>query len=167
ENHVDGDVLDALDAAGGVLHPAGHLAGDGTAGRGQRHVDDEVAVVVEIDPVDEAQLVDIDRNFRIVDRFQRADEIGGDALDLGLGQSGGQILRHPRIGGSGGILVAILAHGDLPQAKNLRARSMPSTSASTSSLPLYRAKEARQVEVTPNRSSRGWAQWVPARTAMP
>ena len=52
-------------------------------------------------------------------------------------------------------------------AKKLRAFSMPSTSASISSLPVYRPKEARQVEVTPNLCNSGIAQCVPARTAMP
>ncbi len=42
-----------------------------------------------------------------------------------------------------------------------------SARASTSSGVLYRAKEARQVEVTPKRASSGLAQWVPARTATP
>src|SRR5690606_13749621 len=139
----------------------GHFPGHRTARRGQGHVDGKVAVVVEIDLVDEAELVDIDWNFRIIDGLERADQFTGDALDFRFGQRG----RHGR--GDAGVGRCFFGHDCRPQAKNFWARSMPSTSASTSSLPLYRASEARQVEVTPKRLSRGWAQWVPARTAMP
>src|SRR5690606_2375117 len=82
EDHVDGDVLDAFYAAGSVFHPAGHFAGNRTAGSGQGHVDGEVAVVVEVDLVDQAQLIDIDRDFRVIDSLERTDQLGGDALDL-------------------------------------------------------------------------------------
>ena len=36
---------------------------------------DEVAVVVEVDLVDEAELVDVDRDFRVVDGLQRPDQV--------------------------------------------------------------------------------------------
>src|SRR5690606_5795303 len=90
EHHVDGNVLDALDTARGVFYPARHFAGHRTPRRGQRHVDGEVAVVIEVDLVDEAQLVDIDRYFRVVDGFQRPDEVAGDPFHF----RPGKIRRH-------------------------------------------------------------------------
>src|SRR5688572_20368270 len=44
-DHVDRDVLDALDAERGGFHPAGHFTGHRAAGRRQRHVDRKLPVV--------------------------------------------------------------------------------------------------------------------------
>ena len=62
-----------------ILHPARHLAGDRAAGRGQRHVDVDVLVVVDVDPVDQPQLVDVGRDLRIVDGLQRRDDVARSA----------------------------------------------------------------------------------------
>ena len=71
----------------GVLDPARHLAGDRAAGRGQRHVDGDVALVVDVDPVDQAELVDVGRDFRVVDGLQRRDDVVGQAVELFRRQS--------------------------------------------------------------------------------
>src|SRR5690606_32031260 len=122
----------------------------------------KVAVVVEVDLVDQPQFVDVDRDLGVVDRLQDPDKVLGDTGDFGLRQTApvfGLHARRLRLGGGSG--------GVIGHAKNVLAFSIPWTSASTSSLPLYRAIEARHVEVTPNRLSNGMAQWVPARTAIP
>ena len=50
--------------------------------RGQRHVDRHRAVVVDVDPVDQAELVDVGRDFRVVDGLQRRDDVVGQAVEL-------------------------------------------------------------------------------------
>ena len=62
------DLADARHGGDGVLDPARHLAGHRAARRRQRHVDGDIAVVVDVDLVDQAQLVDVDRDFRVVRR---------------------------------------------------------------------------------------------------
>src|SRR5690606_2991233 len=57
KHHVDRDILDAFDPTGGVFHPAGHFAGNRAAGSGQRHVDGQITIIVEVDLVDEAEFV--------------------------------------------------------------------------------------------------------------
>ena len=42
--------------------------------RGQGHRDDRVAVLADVDVVDQAELVDVDRDFGVVDRLQRLDD---------------------------------------------------------------------------------------------
>src|SRR5690606_13237574 len=112
--------------------------------------------------VDQAQFVDVGRDFRIVDRLQRADDIVGKPRQLfgrnRRGRSSLPVALHPG-------LRHVFVHHHHP--KNVRAFSSASTSASTSALVLYMANEARHVEVTPNLFSSGWAQCVPARTATP
>ena len=75
-------LCDARHRGDRVLHPARHLAGDRAAGRRQGHVDGDVAVVVDLDPVDQAELVDVGRDFRIVDGLQRGDDVVGQAVEL-------------------------------------------------------------------------------------
>ena len=50
-----------------VGDPAGHLAGDRAAGRGQRHGDADVALVADLDGVDEAEVEDVHRDLGVVD----------------------------------------------------------------------------------------------------
>ena len=47
----------------------GNIACHRTSRRGQGHFDLDVALVIDVDFIDQAKLVDIDRNLRIVGRF--------------------------------------------------------------------------------------------------
>ena len=66
--------------------PPRHLAGHGTARRRQRHLDQDIAVVGHVDLVDQAQLIDVDRDFRVIDRLQRLDQVFGQLVQLALRQ---------------------------------------------------------------------------------
>ena len=57
-------------------------------GRGQRHVDFHGAVVGDVDAVNQADLVDVGRNFRVVDGLERDHDLVGEPGDLGLRQRG-------------------------------------------------------------------------------
>src|ERR1700687_4075286 len=89
-------------------------------------------VVGDIDAVNQADLVDVGRNFRVVDGLERGHDLVGEPGDLGLRQrgrlSGGRGLR--ALGGlfNGGRVVT--------HAKNSRALTMDSASVSTSSFVL-------------------------------
>ena len=47
------------------------------------------AVVADVDLVDQAELVDVGRNFRIVDGLQAGDDVVGEPVELVLRQRGG------------------------------------------------------------------------------
>ena len=66
----------------GILHPARHVAGHRAARRRQRHVHLDIAVVVDIEPIDQAELVDIDGDLGIEDGLQRGDQIVLQPLEL-------------------------------------------------------------------------------------
>src|SRR4029079_19706805 len=66
----------AGDRSDRVLHPDRNVSGNRAAGRRQRHVDLDVAVVIDIQPIDEAELVNIDGDFRIEDGLQGGDQVG-------------------------------------------------------------------------------------------
>ena len=53
---------------------ARHRFGDRAMRRGQRHRHHRVALGADGDVVDQAQFVDVDRDFRVVDRLQRLDD---------------------------------------------------------------------------------------------
>src|SRR6185437_13294400 len=106
--------------------------------------------------VDQSQLVDVDRDLRVIDRFQLLDHGVGQPIELRLVQGGGRLVG--RFDGG-----AQIVHHE----KKLSALRRAAAKASASSMVLYRAKEARALEVTPKRRIRGSAQWVPARTATP
>src|SRR3990167_10747588 len=156
EHKVDLHLTDAGDFAYRVLDPAGHLAGHRAAWGGERHVDGDVLLVRDVDLVDQAQLVDVDRDLRVEHRLELLDELIGKCVELALAQG----RRRGRLDGGGVI-------HDHAQAKKAWVRLRASTNASASPSVLYRAKEARAEDVTPKRFIRGSAQWVPARTATP
>ena len=66
----------------GIFHPARHIARHGTTRRSQRHVDVDVAVVADVDLVNEAELVDVGGNLGVVYGFQRRHDVGGQLLQL-------------------------------------------------------------------------------------
>ena len=197
EGELDRDLADARHRGHRVLHPDRHLAGHRAAGRRQRHLDGDVAVVVDVDLVDQSQLVDVGRDLGVVDGLERGDDVGRQLLQL-LGRdrragtgglTGAARLRQsavllsiassarrvmPAKAGTHATLAPISALAWIPafaamtpHAKNSRALISASASASTSALVLYIANDARHVAVTPSRSISGWAQWWPARTATP
>ena len=59
-----------------LLHFAGQRSGHGAGRRGQRHLDLHRVVIVDLDVIDQAQLVNIDWNFGVVDLSQRLDDLG-------------------------------------------------------------------------------------------
>src|SRR5690606_3967546 len=75
---------DALYLAGGILHPARHFARHRAGTGRQGHLDLDMAVVVDVDLVDQAQLVDVDRDFRVIDFLKFLDQVVGDLVQLVL-----------------------------------------------------------------------------------
>src|SRR5579863_8605593 len=74
-DHLDlgrGDPRHALDP---VLHLPRQRAGDRTGWRGQGHLDLHLPVGLDVEVVDEAHLVDVDRDLGVVDRLQRFDDV--------------------------------------------------------------------------------------------
>src|ERR1700712_222310 len=126
-----------------------------TVWRRQRHHDVDAAVVLDVDLVDQAEFVDVGRNFRIEYRLQRGDDLAAQPLGL--------LRRQCRLR----FHIAGFGFDGLGHANNSRALISACASWSTSSRVLYMPNEARHVAVTLNRSKSGITQWVPARTATP
>ena len=82
EGELHADLADAGHGGDRVLDPRRHLAGDRAARRRQRHLDGDVALVVDVDLVDQAQLVDVGGDLRIVHGLQGRDDVGGELLQL-------------------------------------------------------------------------------------
>src|SRR6266567_4947450 len=152
---IDVDDADAGNAGDRILHHRRQFAGGRTVRRGQRHHDVYAAVIAEVDLVDQAELVDVGRNFRIEHGLQRRHDVTGQPLGL--------LRRQRRIG----LHIAGLDIRGVGHANSSRALISACARWSTSSFVLYIPNEARQVAVTLNRSKSGITQWVPARTAMP
>ncbi len=100
----------------------------------------------DVDLVDQAQLVDVDRDFRVEHRLQLLDQLVGQLVEFGLADLSAREQR-------------LVGHDQL-NWKKARALASALTNASASSRVLYRAKEARALDVTPNLFIRGSAQWV-------
>src|SRR5262249_19178619 len=115
----------------------------------------DTTVVLDVDLVDQPELVDVGRNFRIEHGLQRRDDLRRQPLGLLRRQ------RRMRFGNCG------LDFGRIGHANNSRALISACARCSTSSRVLYIPNEAPQVAVTLNRSKSRITQWVPARTAMP
>src|SRR6202011_1169333 len=152
---IDVHDADTGNAGDRILHHLRQFAGRRTVRRGQGHHHIDAAVVLEVDLVDQAELVDVGRNFRVEHGLQGGDDLAAEPFGL---------LRRQRRTGlhSGGFDFGCVGHEN-----NSRALISACARWSTSSLVLYIANEARQVAVTLNRSKSGITQWVPARTAMP
>src|SRR5215217_7116911 len=151
--------------------------------RGQGHGDHSVAVLTDVDVVDQPELVDVDRDFRVVDRLERVDDgrlevAAGPALPLLLlaGEEAGKIValalelrshtgarRRSDVRHFFRLDLALLVH----HPKIRFTCSIPRTKASMSELSLCAAKLARAVASTPSQRIKGCAQWWPARTATP
>ena len=91
-----------------VCDPAGHFTGHRAAGGGQGHGDLDLVLFADLDRVDEAEVVDVDRNFRVKDRAAGLDDlrikrmVGGrgpdQRLSLGLGPRSGRMSMSRRQG---------------------------------------------------------------------
>src|SRR5215470_129330 len=64
-----------------VIDPLRHLAGDGTARRRQGPHNGNVAVITDVDLIDQSQLIDVDWDLGVVDGLERHDDVGGQLLD--------------------------------------------------------------------------------------
>src|SRR5690606_14684031 len=108
--------------------------------------------VGDVDLVDQAELIDVDRDLGVKHRLELFDQLVGQRIQLLLRQG------RRRLGNRGGVI---------HYAKKACVLTRASTKRSASSSVLDRAKEARGLEVAPKRASGGWAHCVPARTATP
>src|SRR5690606_19939813 len=170
---------------------ARHRFGDRAMRGGQRHHHRDVAVRADVDAVDEAEIVDVHRNLGIVDALERLDHafveraagLGGvlrlrllreeafEIVALALELLVRRFLDRVLDSSSGRSFDSVdFFHGEalvgfLDHPKILLVRSIPRSSAATSSSSLYNPKLARAVAGTPRRSIKGWAQWWPARIA--
>ena len=61
--------------ARGALHFGRQGAGHGTVRRGQGHADEHLAGIIDIDAVDQAEFVDVDRHLRVVDLLEGGDDL--------------------------------------------------------------------------------------------
>src|SRR4029077_7981365 len=105
-------------------------------------------VVADIDLVDETQFVDVSRNFRVINRLERGNDIVSELVEL--------IRGHCRRADDGGIFRRLLGGRRgfgfgrvVGHAKNSCALTREAASVSTSSLVLYMPNDARQVAVRP------------------
>jgi hypothetical protein len=76
-----GDAVDRFDLR---LHLLGEGLGDRAHRGGQGHVDVHVVPLADVDLVDQAELENVDRDFRVVDRAQRFDHTLAQLVDLCL-----------------------------------------------------------------------------------
>lgn len=75
EHKVDAHIFDAGYARSLDAHVFHDEVGSGTVGRGEGHVDVEQTVVGQVYIVDETEVVDVDGNLRVVDRFEHFDDL--------------------------------------------------------------------------------------------
>lgn len=73
-DEFDVGVFDAGDIAGGLFDLARKGSGDGAGGGCEGHSEVYGAVGVDVDPVDETKVVDVDRDFGVVDRADGFDD---------------------------------------------------------------------------------------------
>src|SRR5580658_10177754 len=124
------------------------------------------AVVIDIDLVDQAELVDVGRNFRIIDSLDRTDDVVGQPSHF-LGRNVGRPLRSICRRCRHRFSFDVFGFDFIAHEKKPCALIKACTRQSISSRVLYIANEARQVADTPKRDNSGITQWVPARTATP
>lgn len=74
EDEVDGAAFDAFECVDLLPHILEDEVGGRTGGSREGHVDFYFAVVLHFDAIDEAELVDVDRNLRVVDGLQYVDD---------------------------------------------------------------------------------------------
>ena len=75
-------------AGGRVFHHGRQFLRRGAIGRGERHLDRHGAIVGDVDLVDQAELVDVGRDFRIVDGLERRDDAVGQPRQFVFRQRG-------------------------------------------------------------------------------
>src|SRR4030081_2846815 len=159
-DQIDVDHADAGNAGARVLHHGRQLSRGRTVRRRQGHYDVDGAVVLDVDLIDQAEFIDVSRNFGIEHRLQRRHDF--TAKPFGLIRRQRRMRFHVA-----GFDFGTLCFDGVGHENNSRALISACARWSTSSRVLYIPNEARQVAVTLNRSKSGITQWVPARTAMP
>ncbi len=60
----------------------GNSAAAGQFGGGQGHFHIDGAIILDVDLVDQAELIDVRRDFRVIDRLQRGHDVAAQALGL-------------------------------------------------------------------------------------
>src|SRR6266508_4348740 len=84
-SELDAGFVDARNARDGLLDNAGKGLRDRTAGRGERHPDVDDARIGDVQIVNEAEVIDIDRHLGIVDGAKRADDAFVELVHVGFG----------------------------------------------------------------------------------
>ena len=74
EDDFELDLCDTGDCADGLLDLPGKGFGDGTVGRGQRHIDLDGSIVARVEPIDETEFVNVNGEFGIEDFAQGGDD---------------------------------------------------------------------------------------------
>src|SRR5215208_3725617 len=148
-DHVDLDLAHPRHAGDGILHHLRQFLRRRTIRRGHRHVDGHRAVVRDVDPVDQTDLVDVGGDFWVVNRLEGRDDAVGQARLLIFRQ------RRGFFGRFGGRKRRRAVFYVVTHAKKTWAFVKAVARVSTSALVLYIAKEARQVAETPKRASSG------------
>ena len=69
------DLFDPRQRFDRIGHPAGHFPGDGAPRCGQGHDNVHGIFFIYINRIDQAQIIDIDRNFGIEDRLASGDDL--------------------------------------------------------------------------------------------
>ena len=132
-----------------------------------------MAVVVDIDLVDQTEFVNVGWDLGIVDGFQRRDDVGGERSISSGGNAAPLVVAGALASAKSVVLAGAVSVAAVATSKTSRLVSSIAvtfhankscalvklaTRASTSSSVLYIANEARHVAVTPSRSIKGCAQ---------
>src|SRR4029077_8272496 len=92
-DHADIDLSHSRHGRNCVLHHYRQFLRRRAIGRGQRHVDLHRAIVGDVDAVNQTDLVDVGRNFRIIDGLERGHDLVVEPGDLSLRERGDRGLR--------------------------------------------------------------------------
>jgi hypothetical protein len=87
-DHANIDLSQSWHCRNCVLHHHRQFLRRWAIGRGQRHVDFHRAIVGDVDAVNQTDLVDVGRNFRVVDGLERDYDLVFEPGDLVLRQRG-------------------------------------------------------------------------------
>src|SRR5882672_3022927 len=90
----------------GVLHHTRHTAGNRASRGRQGHLDANIAGRIDIDVIDEPKLVNIDRDFRIVDRMQGLHDPESQRFQFIGSERARRVCRRPLVG-----LLRLFRHG--------------------------------------------------------
>lgn len=80
EGEFDVDAFDAFDIGYHIFNFAEHVFGFRTVGCRHGHKDFDVELVVDVDVVDQSEIVDVDRNLRVVNVLEAIDYCAVDGF---------------------------------------------------------------------------------------